>query len=147
MTPSAKFFRKPARIDKRLEKVYLCGPMDQVTEGQSVLWRKKATLLLARKKIKVEDPTNRVNLPAWEIVDGDKEAIRECQCLLAHTPKGIPFVGTSMEIFYASQVLGIPVIAWGGGNSTTPSPWIKVHSTFICDSLEQALAFIFDSLK
>jgi len=133
-------------MKQMLKTIYLCGPMDQVTQECSISWRKRATSQLNEKGIAVEDPTDRINLPNDILVEGDKKAIRNSQCVLAYAPKGVPFVGTSMEIFYASQVLGIPVVVWGEGNGTNPSPWIAVHSTHVCETLEGALSFIFESI-
>lgn len=120
-------------------KIYLAGPIGQVSFDTSVTWRKKATEALREKGIEVEDPTERMNLPTDVIVNGDKEAIRRCRCILAYAPKGVAFVGTSMEIFYGCEVLKIPVVTWGEGNGTDPSPWIVMHSVFVCESLDEAL--------
>jgi len=136
-----------SKIKHTLKTIYLCGPMDQVTQECSISWRKRATSQLNEKGIAVEDPTDRINLPNDILVEGDKKAIRNSQCVLAYAPKGIPFVGTSMEIFYASQVLGIPVVVWGEGNGTNPSPWIDVHSTHVCETLSEALNVIFEAIS
>jgi len=136
-----------ASMKHMLKTIYLCGPMDQVPKKCSLDWRKKATSELRKRGITVEDPTDRVNLPNDVIVEGDKKAIRNSQCVLAYVPKGVPFVGTSMEIFYASQVLGIPVVAWGEGNGTNPSPWVDVHSNHVCETLDEALSVIFEAIS
>lgn len=77
-----------------------------------------------------------------EIVEGDKAAIRRSGILLAYAPRGVPFVGTSMEIFYAHEVLKIPVVVWGDGNRQCPSPWILMHSDYVYETLEEALSTI-----
>jgi hypothetical protein len=147
MNTTLKAARVLLKMKNTLKTIYLCGPMDQVPKKYSLDWRKKATSELSKKGITVEDPTDRVNLPNDVIVEGDKKAIKNSQCVLAYVPKGVPFVGTSMEIFYASQVLGIPVVAWGEGNGTNPSPWIDVHSTYVCETLDEALSVIFEAKR
>jgi len=136
-----------AEMKHTLKTIYLCGPMDQVSQKCSLSWRKRAASQLNKKGIMVEDPTERLNLPNDVLVEGDKKAIRNSQCVLAYAPKGVPFVGTSMEIFYASQVLGIPVVVWGEGNGTNPSPWIEVHSAHVCETLDEALSIIFEAIS
>lgn len=99
-----------------------------------------ATERFRQKGIGIEDPTDRLGFDSELIVEGDKAAIRKSGALLAHAPKGIAFVGTSMEIFYAHEVLKIPVVTWGVGNGTYPSPWIVMHSDYVYETLEEALS-------
>jgi hypothetical protein len=119
--------------------VYLAGPMGQVSIIDSRAWRIMATERFRQKGIGIEDPTDRLGFDPELIVEGDKEAIRKSGALLAHAPKGIAFVGTSMEIFYAHEVLKIPVVTWGAGNGTCPSPWIVMHSDYVYETLDEAL--------
>lgn len=137
-----RLHRDPPKMRHIIRKIYLAGPMAQVSHQCSVGWRNKATNALRSMEIEVEDPNDRVNLPFDVLVEGDKQAIKKSQCVLAYAPQGVPFVGTSMEIFFASQVLRIPVVTWGEGNGTNPSSWIAMHSTHVCETLEEALQFI-----
>ena len=122
--------------------VYLAGPIDQVLSIEAKAWRILAKERLMRKGIAIEDPTDRMGFDAKTTVDGDKEAIRRSGLLLAYAPKGVPFVGTSMEIFYAYEDLKKPVVVWGEGNGANPSHWIVMHSNCVFETLDEALCNI-----
>lgn len=62
---------------------------------------------------------------AERIVKKDLELINSATMLVAYCPE--PSFGTAMEIFYASRVLGKPVIIL----TDYQSPWLMVHGTIV----------------
>ena len=122
--------------------VYLAGPIGQVTYDEFKGWRTIASKRLAAKDIEIEDPTDRLGTDPFVVVNGDKRAIRRSGLVLAYAPKGVAFVGTSMEIFFAHEILNLPVVVWGELHGTRPSPWIVMHSDYVYETLDEALAII-----
>ena len=125
-------------------KIYLCGPIMDVTSDESVDWRSKAKEKLSGKFV-ILDPMRR-NFrdreidSANEIVDFDLQDVRDADILLVNYGKAS--IGTSMEVFYASHDLGKFVIAFSPYESPDMSPWMVKHCTKILPNLHDALTYI-----
>lgn len=126
------------------KKIYLCGPIMDVTSGESGEWRGKAKERLSGKFV-ILDPMRR-NFrdreidSANEIVDFDLQDVRDADMLLVNYGKAS--IGTSMEVFYASHDLGKFVIAFSPYEYRDMSPWMVKHCTKILPSLDEALGYI-----
>jgi nucleoside 2-deoxyribosyltransferase len=125
-------------------KIYLCGPIMDVTSDESVDWRSKAKEKLSGKFV-ILDPMRR-NFrdreidSANEIVDFDLQDVRDADILLVNYGKAS--IGTSMEVFYASHDLGKFVIAFSPYAYQDMSPWMVKHCTKILPNLQEALTYI-----
>lgn len=125
-------------------KIYLCGPIMDVTSDESVDWRSKSKERLSGKFV-VLDPMRR-NFrdreidSANEIVDFDLQDVRDADILLVNYGKAS--IGTSMEVFYASHDLGKFVIAFSPYAYQDMSPWMVKHCTKILPTLNDALTYI-----
>jgi len=125
-------------------KIYLCGPIMDVTSDESVDWRSKAKEKLSGKFV-ILDPMRR-NFrdreidSANEIVDFDLQDVRDADILLVNYGKAS--IGTSMEVFYASHDLGKFVIAFSPYEYQDMSPWMVKHCTKILPNLHDALTYI-----
>lgn len=125
---------------------YLAGPIHGCTDEQAKGWRELCKGLLVGP---TRDPMDRDYRgredECWkEIVENDLVDIRQVDVVLAsYNPPGIerPFVGTSMEIFFAAHVLGIPVV-FVAKEDQVISPWIRYHSARIVHSYEDACQLI-----
>jgi len=111
---------------------------------ESKTWRQKAKERLAGKFILL-DPMRR-NFrdreidSANEIVEFDLQDIRNADMLLVNYNKAS--IGTSMEVFYASQTLGKFVIAFSPHSYQDMSPWMIKYCTKILPDLGAALDYI-----
>ncbi|MBX3179388.1 MAG: nucleoside 2-deoxyribosyltransferase [Candidatus Hydrogenedentes bacterium] len=125
-------------------KIYLCGPIMDVSGGESTEWRSRAKERLSGKFV-VLDPMRR-NFrdreidSANEIVDFDLQDVRDADILLVNYTKAS--IGTSMEVFYASHDLGKFVIAFSPFAFQDMSPWMVKHCTKILPDLGEALGYI-----
>lgn len=72
------------------------------------------------------------------IIWKDLETIKRCSAILVNI--GSVGWGTSMEIFYASHVLNLPVVAFG--NKDERSPWVRHHLVGNYQEMEDAIKFI-----
>jgi len=119
--------------------VYLCGPVrSRDDNGQS--WREETKDDLF--DFEYLDPLSKYSpesLEQWtpdEIVANDLQMIREADALLVRY-EGEPTWGTPMEVFYASQMMDIPVsLVWC--HDETVSPWAQHHADYISPSVESA---------
>ena len=125
-------------------KVYLGGPIYNVSRKDATTWRAKAREKLEAMGYEVIDPNRRPYIPGneKEIIDKDLEEIRESDFLLSYVPEDVAMAGTPMEIFYASYVEKMPVYTF----PHNPSPWIKYWSTESFVTLD-ALLERFESLR
>lgn len=125
-------------------KIYLCGPIMDVTSDESTDWRSRAKERLSGKFV-ILDPMRR-NFrdreidSANEIVDFDLQDVRDADILLVNYGKAS--IGTSMEVFYASHDLGKFVIAFSPYAYQDMSPWMVKHCTKILPNLQDALTYI-----
>lgn len=117
--------------------VYLCGPINGCTDAECNDWRAfaKERLPFTRDPMK-RDYRGREAESYREIVELDKLDVRQCDVILANCPK--PSVGTSMEILLAWQ-LGKPVVVVA---PEPCSPWLRYHSTKVCQSMSEAVDWI-----
>ncbi len=126
------------------KKIYLCGPIMDVTSDESTDWRSRAKEKLSGKFV-VLDPMRR-NFrdreidSANEIVDFDLQDVRDADILLVNYGKAS--IGTSMEVFYASHDLGKFVIAFSPYEYQDMSPWMVKHCTKILPNVHEALTYI-----
>lgn len=126
------------------KKIYLCGPIMDVTSDESTDWRSKAKERLSGKFV-ILDPMRR-NFrdreidSANEIVDFDLQDVRDADILLVNYGKAS--IGTSMEVFYASHHLGKFVIAFSPYAYQDMSPWMVKHCTKILPNVHEALTYI-----
>ncbi|NIQ39713.1 MAG: hypothetical protein GTN81_14160 [Proteobacteria bacterium] len=127
-----------------MKTVYLSGPIMDEHEGVARRWRDIAESLLS-SHFRLLDPMRR-NFrdrevdSANEIVEFDLQDIRVADIVLVNYCK--PSIGTSMEVFYASQNLGKFVIAFSPLSFKDCSPWMVRYCTKILPSLEAACTYI-----
>jgi len=127
-----------------MRTVYLSGPIMDECEGVAREWRKTALSLLKDDFILL-DPMRR-NFrdrevdSANEIVEFDLLDIKNADIILVNYDK--PSIGTSMEVFYASQNLGKFVIAFSPFSFVNCSPWMVKYCTKILPSLEEACLYL-----
>lgn len=81
-----------------------------------------------------------IEYDAHEIVRDDLAAIRRSHVLLVEMSKPrLPYIGTSMEIFYA-WTAGKTVVLWGHANQK--SYWLKAHAHHWFNALEEAIEYL-----
>ena len=134
-------------MDKRennLKTIYLSGPIMDEHAGAAREWRECAKSLLAgryrllypmRRKF-VDREVDSAN----EIVEFDLLDVRNADIILVNYSR--PSIGTSMEVFYASHVLGKFVVAFSPYEYRECSPWMVRYCTKILGSLEEAAEYI-----
>jgi hypothetical protein len=124
-----------------MQTIYLAGPIAQCTPEEMHGWREEVKSELAGL-YSFKDPTDRLNAPPNEIVEGDKKDIIESDIVLANYWK--IGTGTAMEIMFTHMVdrrrLMLTVVH---GNYGEPvSPWIKIHSDHIFRGLDKAIVYL-----
>jgi len=150
-----------------MNKIYLCGPIKDISTAEANEWREKAKLELEGKdfyvklgdKIKTEhspmggfsclDPMRRQfndedQLGVNEIVQMDKKDVEDADILLVNynVARGrTTLCGTSMEVFYAHE-LGKYIVAFSDLPPEKWSPWMIYHCTRILPSLDDAIEYI-----
>ena len=134
-------------MDKRennLKTIYLSGPIMDEHAGAAREWRECAKSLLAGR-YRLLDPMRRKFVDrevdsANEIVEFDLLDVRNADIILVNSSR--PSIGTSMEVFYASHVLGKFVVAFSPYEYRECSPWMVRYCTKILGSLEEAAEYI-----
>ena len=134
-------------MDKRennLKTIYLSGPIMDEHAGAAREWRECAKSLLAGR-YRLLDPMRRKFVDrevdsANEIVELDLLDVRNADIILVNYSR--PSIGTSMEVFYASHVLGKFVVAFSPYEYRECSPWMVRYCTKILGSLEEAAEYI-----
>ena len=130
--------------ENRNMKIYLCGPIMDETPGAAVEWRLRAHERLG-DNFTVLDPMRR-NFKdrevdsANEIVEFDLQDVRDADIILVNYSKNS--IGTSMEVFYASNDLRKFVIAFSPFEFKNCSPWMVRFCTKILPSLDGAIDYI-----
>ena len=130
--------------EKNKMKIYLCGPIMDETPGAAAEWRQKAHEKLGDNFI-ILDPMRR-NFKdrevdsANEIVEFDLQDVRNADIILVNYSKNS--IGTSMEVFYASNDLRKFVIAFSPFEFKNCSPWMVRFCTKILPSLDEAIDYI-----
>lgn len=112
--------------------------------GAAREWRECAKSLLAGR-YRLLDPMRRKFVDrevdsANEIVEFDLLDVRNADIILVNYSR--PSIGTSMEVFYASHVLGKFVVAFSPYEYRECSPWMVRYCTKILGSLEEAAEYI-----
>ena len=134
-------------MDKRennLKTIYLSGPIMDEHAGAAREWRECAKSLLAGR-YRLLDPMRRKFVDrevdsANEIVEFDLLDVRNADIILVNYSR--PSIGTSMEVFYASHVLGKFVVAFSPYEYRECSPWMVRYCTKILGSLEESAEYI-----
>lgn len=131
-------------IVKKPKTIYLSGPIMEEHDGIAREWREAAKSLL-RSDYRLLDPMRRKFVDrevdsANEIVEFDLLDVRKADIVLVNYNR--PSIGTSMEVFYASHVLGKFVVAFSPYEYRECSPWMVRYCTKILGSLEEAAAYI-----
>ena len=134
-------------MDKRennLKTIDLSGPIMDEHAGAAREWRECAKSLLAGR-YRLLDPMRRKFVDrevdsANEIVEFDLLDVRNADIILVNYSR--PSIGTSMEVFYASHVLGKFVVAFSPYEYRECSPWMVRYCTKILGSLEEAAEYI-----
>lgn len=124
--------------------IYLSGPIMEEHAGAAREWRESAKRLLGGK-FRLLDPMRRKFVDrevdsANEIVEFDLLDVRNADIILVNYNR--PSIGTSMEVFYASHVLGKFVVAFSPCQYRECSPWMVRYCTKILGSLEEAAEYI-----
>lgn len=122
-------------------KVYLCGGINGLNDGQCRDWREQAKLSLAAETI---DPMRRdyrgvEDSNVQDIVRNDLEDISQCDVVLVNACR--PSWGTAMEIVYAKQA-GKLCFAFVLGPLAPVSPWLRYHCDSVFVSLDEAVKHI-----
>lgn len=124
-----------------MDKVYLCGPMDNCTDSEGKDWRRRATEYLGADR--VLNPWDWSN-PAWwgreltagesyTLVRADLDRLTKSTIVLANLWKPSP--GSSMELVYAFTY-GIDVVVVA---PKPVSPWVQYHADWVYGTLEEGL--------
>lgn len=123
-----------------MKTIYLCGPINGCNDSEANDWRQHVMEELAGHYDFLDpmrrDYRGRELEPgiAAEIVNGDKEDLRQSDIVLAFCPK--PSVGTSMELFLFWSTGGENIIVHPNPN---PSPWLIEHSAAIYRTFDEAI--------
>lgn len=119
--------------------LYLSGPMDHCTRAERDDWR---DYVKAWWSGCILDPCRREgkNRDPQQLVMMDKADIMNSDVLLVNYWKN--GTGTPMEIMYAFDRGKIVVIVVPDVNNC--SWWLKYHSHFICETIDEALQWIRD---
>jgi hypothetical protein len=121
--------------------IYLCGPIAGRTDAECVYWRDLVTVLWPGPTL---NPLRRdyrgreLENPA-KLVQDDLDDINNSAGLVVWFDA--PSVGTSMEIFYAHHVRGLPIVVVDRrrDRSHPLSPWLVQHTDVIVDDINVAL--------
>lgn len=127
--------------------VYLCGPINGLSDEAAMKWRREARHILS-PRLRVFDPMSRdyrgkESGNHRRIIDDDMKDIRNCGYILANCAKAS--WGTAMEIALAYQLNKRPLtFAFGAG--VMPSPWLIGHTYWQGESAEAACQEILNHL-
>jgi len=136
--------------------IYLAGPVANVENGGSK-WRNE--LVESYPNTDFNNPLDKFNAPAdnleieqnpvgpnevsaTEIVEADKEILRESDAVLVGY-EDIQSVGTPMEVMWAYE-RDYPITIWLRDGSILPdlSPWYLYHADFITSKQGHAVAHL-----
>lgn len=126
-------------------RVYLAGPIFGKTDEECMGWRKDASEWLRLHGFEPVDPMVRdhrgkEDIAPEAIVSADKEDINTCGFVLVNANN--PSWGTAMELVYAMQYDCTVVAFATHANAPRISPWLRIHTDAIYESLDHALADI-----
>ncbi len=118
-------------------RVYLSGPMDDVSEDEGKAWRRVAGELLSHHDIQAVNPYDfekEVCIPEL-LVKTDLSWIPRCQGMIVNASQDARSWGTPMEVIWAHmhRVISVAFV-----KDTRPSPWLIYHSGVV-KTLDQAV--------
>ena len=130
-------------------KIYECGKMAGLKLAEMNEWRLTASQLLYETgyPITIVNPVNFYNFTLdpttyteREVMDFDLYQVRDSDLILVNLdfPNSI---GTAIEMFYAHDILKIPVVSFG---TMQNHPWIQCCVNKHCETLEEAVEYIKD---
>jgi len=128
-------------------KLYAAGKMSGLTYELMNTWRLDVEKLLGQTgyNIRVVNPVSFYNFELdpttytdKEVMDFDLYQVRDSDLVLVNLdfPDSL---GTAVELFYAHNILRIPVVAFG---TTKNHPWIECCINKRCETLEDAVDYI-----
>ncbi len=131
-------------MERKMKSIYLSGPIMDEHEGTAREWRETAKGILGAR-YRLLDPMRRKFVDrqvdsANEIVEFDLLDVRNADIILVNYNRAS--IGTSMEVFYASHVMGKFVVAFSPLEYQDCSPWMVRYCTKILGSLEEAAEYI-----
>jgi nucleoside 2-deoxyribosyltransferase len=127
-------------------RVYLAGPIANMSDAETHDWREMVARVLGDIGIEAVDPAKvrdfrGVPYPGdLAVVEPDKADIDSCDVLLAYTH--VPSVGTSMEILYAWERAKFVVIVHP--DPAHASPWLHYHAHVLEGWFDTAILAIAD---
>jgi len=127
-----------------MRAIYLSGGIQQFhTIEEATTWREWAIKELQNDFLMINPMRRIFNDKEFfshnEIVNFDKYDIQKSDIILVNCTK--PSWGTAMEIMYAYS-LGKFIVAFTNSDFKKVTPWIVVHSTRVCISLDEAIEYI-----
>lgn len=132
-------------------KVYLAGAINDVPDPRE--WRRIVAKLLhtafksAGLDVEIFDPTGfeTKSMTPFQLVQFDLKVIKSCDVVLVNGMQ--PSWGTAMELQAAFR-WGLKTVTWTGGiHPEKLSPWLRVHSTTVLATQEQAVDYILNHAK
>lgn len=119
-------------------KVYLAGPIFGKTDEECHAWR--SFVKQEVQDVEFVDPMDRdyrglEGIAPAEIVNEDKKAIIDCDCVFANMSEAS--AGTTMEVMFAFELRKY-VICWKE-QCEDWSPWVLMHSDSVCIGLKGAI--------
>lgn len=121
-------------------RVYLSGPIDNVSEEEGHGWREAAKILLAKHEIQAVDPYDfekEVTIPAL-LVKADLRWILRSEGMIINASQDVVTWGTPMETIWAHMHRVITVAFVG---TCKPSPWLAAHAKIV-RTLNQAVEVV-----
>ncbi len=121
-------------------KIYLSGPMDDVSEEEGRHWRERAKIALAEFEMEGVDPYDFEQKKAipTALVRTDLQNILTCKGMITNASQHVCTWGTPMEVLW-SHMYHIPVVAFTGNERI--SPWLAAHAHTVM-SLDKAVETI-----
>jgi hypothetical protein len=126
--------------------VYLCGPIHGRTDAECITWRQTFRAIWDGEVLDPirRDYRGREYEDPHGLVHSDLADVRAADALIVYYDK--PSVGTSMEVFYASHILGKPVVLVNRSYDIIPV-WMLYHADQIVGSLTHARAALDECLS
>lgn len=101
-------------------RVYLAGPISDVSYEEATKWREEAVKILGGHSIKALNPMKDKSYPYnytdEQIATRDYEDLRRSDVILAYLPEGVKIVDTYVEIGFAHGI-GLEIILVGEATS------------------------------
>jgi len=139
--------------NNKILTVYLAGAIESISKDEATDWRNLAIKRLALMRLigvcpiihgiefNNEKPFTRTIEQARDIFETDLDLIMRCDAILVNFEHHS--VGTSQELFFATQVLGIPSFVYGD-DKILSSSFTQSTTTFRCDDMVDAILHIKD---